>query len=48
MMKRIKQGEGQEEDATLHRAVREGLTEATFEQIPEDQTTQNLGKKCPT
>lgn len=46
-MKRMQQGEGQGKDATLYKAVREGLMEATYEQRPEDQTTQNLGEACP-
>lgn len=33
-MKRIKQGKGQKKDATLCRAVEEGLAEATFDQRP--------------
>lgn len=48
IMKRIKQDEGQEKDATLYRAATEGLTEGTFEQRPEDQRTRNLEEKCLT
>lgn len=44
-MKRIKQSKGQKKAATLYRAVKEGLAEATGEQKPEDQTTWTLGEK---
>ena len=42
----IKQSKEQKKDATLYRAVEEGLTETTNEQRPKDQTTWNLGEKC--
>lgn len=44
-MGRIKQSKVQKKEAALYRAAEEGLTQATFEQKPENQTMLNLGEK---